>query len=202
MNIPTLTTPRLRLRPFAEGDVEPLHRILGEEGVVRYFPNPDPPSVDRLHRFVARLLAHWEEHGYGWWAVELLGGPGQGSGNGPEVVGWNGLTYLPETGETEVAYLLAKACWGRGLAVEGAQAALHYGFETHSLDQIIAVVHPDNQRSIRVIEKLGMAFTGKASYFGMDVLRYVLDRASFATALLSRSTSGWQTTDSRVSPSC
>ena len=70
MNIPTLTTPRLTLRPFTEADAEPLHRILNEDGILRYFPRPDPPDLARVERLVAGQLRHWEEHGLGWWAVE------------------------------------------------------------------------------------------------------------------------------------
>ena len=71
MNIPTLTTPRLTLRPFTEADAEPLHRILNEDGILRYFPRPEPPDLARVQRLVAGQLRHWEEHGLGWWAVEL-----------------------------------------------------------------------------------------------------------------------------------
>ena len=71
MNIPTLTTPRLTLRPFTEADAEPLHRILNEDGILRYFPRPEPPDLARVQRLIAGQLQHWEEHGLGWWAVEL-----------------------------------------------------------------------------------------------------------------------------------
>jgi len=178
MSIPTIITPRLALRPFSEKDVEPLLHIMNEADIMRYFPNPDPPAVERVQNLIARLLTHWEEHDYGWWAVAPL--PDQ------PLAGWCGLTFLPETGETEVAYLLTKAWWGRGLATEAAQAALQFGFEKLGFEQIIAVVHPENRASIRVIEKLGMDFTGRYTYFGMEVLRYVR-RAKSSAGQRSRS---------------
>lgn len=171
MTIPTLQTARLNLRPFAESDAEPLYHILSEECVLRYFPNPQPPARDRVARLVAHQIRHWEEHGFGWWAVELQAEPG--------LIGWNGLQYLPETGEIEIGYLLGRAHWGRGLATEGAQAGLRFGFTTLGLQTIIAVVHPENTASQGVIQKLGMAFSNKAEYFGMQVLRYTLDAASY-----------------------
>jgi ribosomal-protein-alanine N-acetyltransferase len=148
---------------------------MGERDVLRYFPRTDPPPRDRVQKVVSGQLKHWDEHGYGWWAVEPR----------PErrFIGWCGLQYLPETDEVEVAYLLARAFWGKGLATEGAMASLQYGFEQHQLDTIVAIVHPENIASRRVIEKLGMSFTGGAHYFGMDVYRYVLDRSSFAAQL-------------------
>jgi RimJ/RimL family protein N-acetyltransferase len=39
MKIPTITTPRLIFRAFAEQDAEPLHRTLAGDDVLRYFPN-------------------------------------------------------------------------------------------------------------------------------------------------------------------
>jgi len=170
--IPTLTTARLSLRPFSDQDAEALYSILRGEDVLKYFPWPGPPPLERVQRFITRQLAHWGEHGFGWWAVELSAQPG--------LLGWNGLQYLPETGEIEVGYLVSKSFWGQGIATEGAQASLKFGFETLNLENIIALVHPENKASIRVIEKLGMAFDFQAEYFGMQVRHYSLSRACFA----------------------
>lgn len=173
MKTPTLTTARLTLRPFAEADVDPLHRILQEEGILRYFPKPEPPERERVERLIAHHLAHWQEHGYGRWAVE----PRAES----RLIGWCGLEYLPETGETEVGYLLSKAFWGRGLATEGARASVQYGFEHLGLETIVGITHPDNIASQRVLEKLGLSFTNCARYYGMDCFRYAVERSAFET---------------------
>lgn len=174
MQIPTITTTRLILRPFVEADAVPLQRILNEDDVLRYFPNPDPPPLERMQRFVARQIAHWGEHGFGWWAVEpRISRSGQG------LIGWNGLQFLPETGEIEVGYLLSKAYWGKGLATEGGLASLQFGFQTLGLESIIAIVHPDNKASQRVIEKLGMSLVDRNNYFGMDCFRYILGRDDY-----------------------
>ena len=168
--IPTITTPRLDLRPFTAEDVEPLHHILQEEGILRYFPNPTSPPRERVERIIAHQLDHWAEHGLGWWAVEPRD---QG-----ELIGWNGLQFLPETDEVEVGYLLSKAYWGQVLATEGARAGLQYGFEVLGLDQIVGLVHPENRASQRVLEKLGMSFVDRSHYFGLELLRYRLDRST------------------------
>lgn len=162
--IPTLTTTRLVLRPFTAGDAEPLHRLLGGKDVLRYFPNPDPPPPDRVQKLIVQQLAHWGEHGYGWWAVEQRAKQG--------LMGWAGLQFLPETQETEVAYLLGNAFWGLGFATEAARASLDYGFGEHKLECVVGIVHPENKASIHVIEKLGMSCSGEHVYFGMQVLRY------------------------------
>jgi ribosomal-protein-alanine N-acetyltransferase len=168
MGIPTIVTPRLILRPFTSQDAGSLHRVLGGRDVLRYFPNPEPPTMERAERMIAHQLEHWRDYGYGWWAVEL-------SATG-EYTGWCGLQFLPETEETEVGYLLGRPFWGRGLATEAAQASVRHGFEVLGLETIVAIVHPENIASQRVIEKLGMSFTGQAHYFGMPCYHYTLER--------------------------
>ena len=70
MNIPTITTDRLNLRPFTEDDTGSLHKILAERDVLCYFPNPKSPPREKVRRLIADQLNHWTEYAYGWWAVE------------------------------------------------------------------------------------------------------------------------------------
>ena len=72
MTIPTLTTTCLTLRPFTERDVEPLHRILTQDAILRHFPRPDPLDLARVERLVAGQHRHWEEHGLGKWLIECV----------------------------------------------------------------------------------------------------------------------------------
>jgi ribosomal-protein-alanine N-acetyltransferase len=184
MGIPTLQTARLRLRGFDLDDVEPLYNILQVPAILRYFPNPDPPPREKVERLITHQLGHWDDHGYGWWAVELP--------DRKELMGWCGLTFLPETGETEVAYLLAKPHWGQGYATEAAWASLQYGVEHVDVEQIIGLTHPENVRSQRVLLKLGMSFVNQAEYFGMQLYRYAIELAAI------RSGHGGEAVDSDV----
>jgi RimJ/RimL family protein N-acetyltransferase len=171
MEIPTITTSRLILRAFTEEHAVPLHRVLGQEGVLRYFPNSSPPPLDRVQKIIADQLKHWEEYGYGWWAVALR--------SGSEFIGWGGLQFLPETKEIEVAYLLGRPFWGKGLATEAGRASLRYGFDDLGLETIVGIVHPENMASQRVLDKLGLLFVDRAHYFGIDVYRYSMERSSY-----------------------
>lgn len=170
MEIPVVTTERLLLRPFVYADIERLHLILSNENVIRFLPNPIPPTYGRVTLIVERILKDWEQHGYGLWAVEETKAPG--------LIGWCGLQYLSDTDETEVAYLLDEPAWGKGFATEGAKASLQYGFGQLALKRIIAIVHLDNDASRHVIEKLGMRFVDQTRYFGIDCYRYAADRVA------------------------
>jgi ribosomal-protein-alanine N-acetyltransferase len=134
------------------------------EDVMRYFPGSPTLNLGQVERMLGGQAKHWQEYGYGWWAVEL-------SAAG-ELIGWCGLQYLPETDETEVAYLLGRDYWGRGLATEAAQASIEWGFANLPLDRIVAITHVENTASQRVAEKCGLIFDRADKYFGMDCFVY------------------------------
>jgi RimJ/RimL family protein N-acetyltransferase len=137
---------------------------MNEPNIMQYFPNTVPLKMERVQALIERQLTQYEEYNLGWWAVVPDGQP--------DLIGWNGLQYLPETEEVEVGYLLSKQFWGRGYATEGARAALQFGFETLGLGQIIGLTHPDNKASQNVLLKCGLEYVEQKEYFGMLVNRY------------------------------
>lgn len=166
--IPTLETPHLILRPFTEEDIDRFHSILGEDDMLHYFPKTDPPPWDKVKTMVLGILKHWEERGYGLWAVEPR--------SQRVLMGRCGLQYLPDTDEIEVDGLLSRAVWNKGFATEAAKASLRYGFHELKLDFVVGIVHPENMASRRVLEKIGMTLSERKQYFGMDCYRYVIER--------------------------
>lgn len=161
---PSIQTTHLTLCPLEPNDAGVLHRIYQSEGVLRYFPNPVPPPLEKVQRFIAGQQVHWEKYGYGDWGVVPDGES--------EIIGWAGLQFLPELDETEVGFLLDCPFWGKGYATEAALASLQFGFERFGLDHIIALVHPENLASRRVIEKCGMSYMETLSLWGIELMRY------------------------------
>jgi RimJ/RimL family protein N-acetyltransferase len=166
----TIQTERLILRQLQALDAITLHRIYQSDGVLQYFPNPHPPALEKVERFIAGQQAHWEKHGFGDWGILLAGDD--------QIIGWAGLQYLPELDETEVGFLLDRPYWGMGYATEAAQASLSFGFKYFDLDHIIALVHPGNLASRRVIEKNGMDYVESVQLWGIELMRYLLKRRS------------------------
>jgi len=169
-----MVTPRLNLRALSPRDVDAMHSILSEEGVLRYFPVSEPPDRLGVERMISALLDHWSERGYGLWAVEA-----RSSG---ELMGRCGLQYLPDTGEVEIDFILGQAHWGQGMATEAGQASLRYGFEMLGLARVVGIVHAENKASRRVLEKLGMAQPEERTMWGMPCYCYALDRAAYEWA--------------------
>lgn len=92
------------------------------------------------------------------------------------VVGEVGLhpTGVKEN-EIEVGYVFHKSYWGKGYATEVLSALLTYGFAL-GLKEIIAVAHPQNLASIRVMEKCGMRFLDHAVYHNRFSVKYALTK--------------------------
>lgn len=164
IQIPTLQVGSLILQPLEPTDAAVLHRIYQSEGVLRYFPNPIPPPLESVQRFITAQQAHWGKYGYGNWGILPKGEK--------EIIGWAGLQFLPELNETEVGFLLDRPFWGKGYATAAGRASLGYGFEHFNLDHMIALVHPENLASRRVIEKCGMTYQQTISLWGMVLMRY------------------------------
>jgi RimJ/RimL family protein N-acetyltransferase len=164
IKIPTLHTPRLTLRPLVPRDAVTLYGIYQVEGVLQYFPNPNPPPLEKVERFIAGQQAHWEAYGYGNWGIVPKGKM--------DIIGWAGLQFLPETNETEVGYLLNRQSWGKGYATEATRASLRFGFEGFNFPEIIALVHPNNAASLKVAAKCGLTIIERKVYWGVEMVRH------------------------------
>jgi RimJ/RimL family protein N-acetyltransferase len=137
-------TSRLLLRGWRDEDVVAADGLSADPVVMEHLvPRPG---------WAARARAHWEDHGFGQWILEI---PGEASFIG--VVGLSTVSYDAHfTPAVELAWRLARPYWGRGYATEAARAAVDHGFGNLGLGEIVATTVPANQRSRRVMERLGM----------------------------------------------
>ena len=170
---PTIRTDRLLLCRFVDGDVDDWHReVFSDPEVTRYLPAQGRPVPrEELVAHLERNRKHWDDFGYGVWAVCDV--------DSGALIGQCGLRYMDEFDETEVLYAFGKAWWGRGLASEAARAAMRFGFEGWTFPLIIGLAVPENAASRRVLEKMGMELEGEADAFGLHLVRYVVTREDF-----------------------
>lgn len=140
-----LRTPRLLLREWRDEDAAAFAAMSADPDVLRYLPVPDA-------EWAARQRAHFAEHWFGNFVVEL---PGEAPFIG--VVGLNYVRWtLPFTPAVEAAWRLTPGYWGRGYALEAARAAVDDGFGRIGLEKIVAYTVPANRASWTVMERLGM----------------------------------------------
>jgi ribosomal-protein-alanine N-acetyltransferase len=177
ISIPTSYTDRLTLRGFSAADLDIYaRRVFADPEVTRYQPQREIPPLERAVRSMRYFNRHWDEFGYGIWAVT--------DRQDGQLIGQCGLNYLAENGEVEVDYALARAYWGKGIATEAARAALDFGFYNNPpLQKIIALAAPENLASRRVMEHLGMTYTREADYFGMHLVWYEITRQAYLQRL-------------------
>jgi ribosomal-protein-alanine N-acetyltransferase len=172
-DLSVIETERLRLRKLRPDDLDSLAVLLADPDVMRYVEDGKPKGRDIADRALHSIIAHWDRHGFGRWAVE-----DKSTG---EFLGFGGLRSL--FGTPEVVYHLAKPHWGKGYATELARASLRYGFKEHGFARIVAIVKPQNAASIHVLEKLGMHFEMETSYYGIEVAQYGIMADQFKTGL-------------------
>ena len=148
----TLTTARLTLRRWREEHAEAMTAVWADPDVWRAL-RPGEPFDPAFAAARAQLhVRHWREHGFGLWVAE-----DRASG---EPAGWVGPwhpTFVPELADrVEIGWTLRRPFWGRGLATEGAEAAVAAAFAHLGVDEVISLIYPQNLRSIAVARRLGM----------------------------------------------
>lgn len=149
-----LRTERLLLRRWRSDDEFAMARINRDPEVGRYLNRPvDEPAIAAFYGLVGE---HWDSHGFGPWALELLEPGLEG-----RFIGFAGLAYAPpflaEAGRApELGWRLDRSVWGRGLATEAARVARDDAFVRLGVPEVISIIHPENERSRRVALKLGM----------------------------------------------
>ena len=113
---------------------------------------PELLTRSEAEALVERIRAGMARRGFGLWAVEV-------SGVEP-FVGYVGLSepgwHSHFTPCVEIGWRLCFHAWGQGYAREAAEAALRFGFETAGLQEIVSFTVPANERSWRLMERLGM----------------------------------------------
>ncbi|MEV5606825.1 GNAT family N-acetyltransferase [Streptomyces sp. NPDC052225] len=167
-----IRTPRLLLRRWhPDDDLGPLAEIQADPVVMQHIGDGEPRSLDESAEDIERWEEEWDDEGFGVFAVELLG-----SG---ELAGAVGL-YVPDAppqvaGHIGIQWRLARVFWGQGYASEAAQATLEFALQDRGIDRVVAVTAQGDTSSPKVLDKLGMTFTGEADgnrLYAIDLTEY------------------------------
>ncbi len=151
MNLPReIRTHRLLLRRWVQSDRRPFAELNADPRVMEHFPSTLTSVESEV--LIDRIESHFERYGFGLWAVEVR--------DQVPFAGFVGLA-VPSfeahfTPCVEVGWRLDVKCWGHGYATEAARAALTFGFGPAGLSEIVSMTVPQNERSRRVMERLGM----------------------------------------------
>ena len=163
----TLTTARLTLRPFTNADLAAVHALWTDADMRRYLCDGKIVAVEQSRERLEDSTRDFAARRFGLWSVHDRSDEAR--------IGFCGCREWPG-GEPELMYGLLRPWWGRGLAAEAATAVLDHVFETLGHPVVMAATDPPNVASVRVMERLGMAFHERCEMHGLDTLVYRLSR--------------------------
>jgi ribosomal-protein-alanine N-acetyltransferase len=152
MPLPVIRTRRLLLRPWTLEDVDELHALWTMPEVRRYLWDDVVITREMAQQLVDSHLAMAEQAGIGYWALHLTPAPPPG----PPMAGFCGFRFIDDGPEIELMYGLEAGRWGKGFATEACVAAIEYLWRSTGFAQVYARTDPPNERSVAVMEQLGM----------------------------------------------
>lgn len=158
-----IETPRLRLSELAEDDAAFVLALLNTEGFLRHIGDRGVRSLDDARRYLREgPRDSYARHGHGLWKVtrKADGLP----------VGMCGLVRREGLPRPDLGYAFLPEHTGQGLASEAGAAVLAHAFDVMHLPQVLAIVSPGNEASVRVLERIGMREWGLREIEG-QVLR-------------------------------
>jgi RimJ/RimL family protein N-acetyltransferase len=160
----TLLTPRLALEPLLVAHADALYPLLCDPRQLEYLDDGPPASLEALREryrlLESRRSADGREHWLNW-ALLLRGGDGG-------AIGFVQAT-VQEDQRAWVAYQVATARWGQGLATESTRAMVEHLIAHYGVTQCLATVDKRNQRSWRLLDRLGFSRADATQATALDV---------------------------------
>lgn len=144
-------TERLMLRQLQPSDAAFILELVNDPSWLRFIGNKQVHTQDDARRYIAdRAAVMYARFGFGLWLVELK--------DGRMPIGMCGLIKRDTLDDVDIGFAFLAAHRGNGYALEAASATAHFGWNTLGLGRIVAIVSPDNEDSVRLLERLGFRF--------------------------------------------
>lgn len=154
-------TERLRLRRFEPADAAFALELVNEPSWIRFIGKRDVPDLESARRYLENgPIASYAKHGFGLWCVAL-----RATG---EAIGMCGLIKRASLPDVDLGFAFLPRHWGQGYALEAAQATMAYARGTLGLTRVVAILSQDNERSARLLRKLGFVPEGTIAMPGDD----------------------------------
>jgi len=153
---------RLGFRNWVESDIPKMAAINANQKVMAHFPTL--PDFKQTEDFIIRMQKQFLVKGFCYFAVDEL--------NNNEFIGFIGISEQIFKSEftpcIDIGWRLSETKWGKGFATEGAKRCLDFAFNDIGLKKINAICPVINDKSERVMEKIGMS---KKSTFKHPLLK-------------------------------
>ena len=146
-----LETERLLLRQFSTEDAEFILELLNEPSFIRNIGDRGVRTIEGANSYILNgPVASYAKNGFGLYLVKLK--------ETNESIGMCGLIQRDALEDVDIGYAFLPRFWSKGYAVESALAVKEYAGNVIGLNHIVAITDPENEGSIRVLEKIGFQF--------------------------------------------
>ena len=151
MPLDVAETDRLRLRWLAPSDSDFVLQILNEPSWIRFIGDKGVRTLEDAERYLENgPIAMYKRVGFGLYAVELK--------EVRKTIGMCGLIKRDALEDVDLGFAFLPAFWRNGYAFEASSAVVTYGTKMLGLNRIVAVLSQDNDRSSRLLQRLGFHF--------------------------------------------
>src|SRR6266545_5959386 len=146
-----LETERLLLRQFSTEDAEFILALLNDPSFIRNIGDKGARTIDDANSYILNgPVASYAKNGFGLYLAKLK--------ETNESIGMCGLIKRDTLEDVDIGYAFLPRFWSKGYAVEAAQATKEFAKHVIGLSRIVAITDPENEGSIRVLEKIGLQF--------------------------------------------
>jgi [ribosomal protein S5]-alanine N-acetyltransferase len=159
-------TDRLTIRKYTPADFEAYAALMADPEVMKFSLTGPMSRQEAQAHFQKKVLEPYELYRFGRWALEHK--------KDRKIIGFAGLSYEEIDGEEkiELGYRLLPAYWGKGLAYEALELICNYAFSELKLADLVAIIEPENIRSIRLAERVGMKPLKETQFYHKHVVIY------------------------------
>lgn len=146
-----LTTERLTIEKFTLDDAPFIFKLVNEPSWIQFIGDKGVKNLEDAKGYLLKgPMDSYEKWGYGLYKVSLK------DSNIP--IGMCGFVNRPTLEDVDIGFAFFPTFGGKGYAFEAAAAMMKYGKETLGFSRVVAITSPDNVRSIRLLEKIGLRF--------------------------------------------
>ena len=167
MNL-TIESARLRLEPYELKHIDGLRAMDSDVEIMRYIGDGTIKTHEQTVASIERVQLRWRQRGYSWWAIIEK--------ETAEVIGAACLQHLAnlDGAPLELGWRLRKEQQGKGYATEAAKAIIYFAVERFNAAHLVAVAHPENLASHKVMQRLGMTYVGIEEHYDQPCVVYEL----------------------------
>jgi len=165
-----LETDRLLLRKLSIDDAEFILELLNEPSFLRFIGDKGVRTLADAREYILQgPLASYERHGFGLYLTVLK--------EGAVSIGLCGLLKRESLADVDIGFAFLPRFWSKGYATESALAIKAYGLNALGLKRIVAITDPDNDASMKLLEKLGLTYERmiRLSEDGPEIKLYAFD---------------------------